>query len=232
MAVFVEMGRIGYREAWDLQKRLAAVRAENAIEDTLLLLEHDPVVTYGSAFSKDNLLLTKEQYAQRGIELVQTDRGGDVTYHGPGQLVIYPIFNIREHGSDLHKWLRDLEQCVIAVVAQFGIEGYRFPPNTGVWTRERKIAAIGIKVTRWVNVHGIALNCNNDLSPFGLIIPCGIKDYPVTSLSLETGKDISTTDAIHSVLTSFQQVFNTHFERKDRQTLMAEINGVQNGKTA
>jgi len=181
------------------------------VPDTLLFVEHDPVLTYGSAFDPANLLLTKEGYADMGINLVQTDRGGDVTYHGPNQLVIYPIFNLRNHGGDLHKWLRDLEEAAIRTAAEFGLEGCRFPPHTGVWTYGRKIAAIGIKVSRWISLHGIALNCNNDLTPFDLIVPCGITGYGVTSLSRESGREVTIQDATPAVVASFSKVFGMTF---------------------
>ncbi len=208
-----------YRRCWDLQKAVWARRVAGEVPDTLLFVEHDPVLTHGSAFDPANLLLTKEGYAQKGIDLVQTDRGGDVTYHGPKQLVVYPIFDLKDHGADLHKWLRDLEQAMIEAVGEFGLEGYRFPPHTGVWVNGRKIAAIGIKVSRWISLHGIALNCDNDLSPFDLIIPCGITGYGVTSLSRETGREVMIRDATPAVLASFSKVFGMTLERRDLEGL-------------
>ena len=200
-----------YTTAWDLQRKVHAARSANEIPDTMLLVEHNPVLTHGASFDPSNLLLTPEQYRARGIQVERTDRGGDVTYHGPRQLVIYPIFDVRRHGMDLHKWLRDLEQTIIRIVSKFGLEGYRFPPHTGVWVSNRKIAAIGIRVSRWVSMHGIALNCNNDLDPFSLIIPCGIKGYEVTSLSRETGRDVTIQDAMPHVVSSFSDVFGLSF---------------------
>lgn len=211
VAFMVDLGRMEYRSCWDLQERVHAARVAERIPDTLLFVEHDPVLTHGASFDPANLLLTAEQYRERGIDVVKTDRGGDVTYHGPGQLVAYPIFDVRPHGGDLHKWLRDLEEAFIHVLAKFELEGYRFPPHTGVWTRERKIAAIGIRVSRWVSMHGIALNCSNDLSPFSLIIPCGIQGYGVTSLSRETGREVSMQEAMPLVVSSFSEVFGLDF---------------------
>lgn len=186
------------------------------------------MLTLGSAFQKTNLLFTEEQYAEQGVAVVKTDRGGDVTFHGPKQLVIYPIFNVRNFGGDLHKWLRDLEEICIVALQEFGLEAHRFPPNTGVWTNGKKIAAIGIKVSRWVSLHGIALNCNNDLSPFNLIVPCGISEYGVTSLTKETGREVTMQEAIPHVVSSFEQVFNIQFTRVARENLDLD----KDGKTA
>ena len=117
-----------------------------------------------------------------------------MTYHGPGQLVAYPVFNLTRHGKDLHKWMRDLEETVIQTLAHYNLEGTRFPPNTGVWIEDRKVCAIGVKVRKWTSMHGLALNCNNDLTPFNLIVPCGIHDYGVTSLTQELNRNIPTSE--------------------------------------
>lgn len=208
-----------YLACWDVQKRVHAARVSGALPDTLLFVEHDAVLTHGASFEPPNLLLTPDQYRERGIDVVQTDRGGDVTYHGPKQLVIYPIFHV---GGDLHKWLRDLEETIIGVLSKFGLEGYRFPPHTGVWTRERKIAAIGIRVSRWVSMHGIALNCDNDLSPFSLIVPCGIQGYGVTSLSRETGRDVGIAEAMPAVVSSLSDVFGITFSSATAEELLGK----------
>jgi lipoate-protein ligase B len=225
MGQFSFLGRMAYNPAWQLQRRVHALRARDQLEDTLLFVEHEPVISYGSAFDPKSLLYSETQYGEKGIELVKTDRGGDVTFHGPNQLVIYPIFDLREHGGDLHKWLRDLEETMILTLGHFGLEGYRFPPHTGVWTNNKKVAAIGIKVSRWISLHGIALNCNNDLSAFDLIVPCGISGYGVTSLSNETGKDIGIQESIPAVVSSFSQVFNMRFDKAEAQTLVELANG-------
>ncbi len=142
-----------------------------------------------------------------GVAIHRTDRGGDVTYHGPGQLVLYPVFDVARLGRDLHKFLRDLEEATIQLLDGFGLEGRRFPPHTGVWVKDRKIAAIGIKVRRWVSLHGIALNCENDLSPFDAIVPCGIQGYGVTSLSQELGRSVSVEEAKGAAIRAFETVF-------------------------
>lgn len=211
MALLVDLGKMEYQACWDLQRKVHALRVAREVPDTLLLVEHDAVLTHGASFDPSNLLLTEEQYVARGIQVVRTDRGGDVTYHGPRQLVMYPIFDVRVHGGDLHKWLRDLEETMVGVLSKFGLEGYRFPPHTGVWVNNRKAAAIGIRVSRWVSMHGIALNCNNDLTPFSLIIPCGIKGFEVTSLSREIGGEVGIADAMPHVVSSFSDVFGLSF---------------------
>ena len=201
-----DLGRMAYGPAVEIQREtLEQVLAGGP--DTLLFVEHDPVLTLGANFHAENLLFTPEQYAAKGIELVRTDRGGDVTYHGPNQLVAYPIFDLNRHGRDLHKWLRDLEEAVIVCLASFGLEGYRFPPHTGVWVDGKKICAIGIKIKRWVSMHGIALNCNNDLSAFDLIVPCGILGYGVTSLSKELGREVTVEEVKPVLARAFAEIF-------------------------
>lgn len=205
------LGRVGYEECWEVQKDFAKKRAGVEIFDTLLFVEHNPVITLGAGFHQENLLLPSEEYAKRGIEIIRTDRGGDITYHGPDQLVIYPIFDIREHSKDVHEWLRLLEEAVIRTVQRFGIEAHRYPGYTGVWVGQKKIASIGIKVSRWINIHGIALNCNNDMTPFSWIVPCGIVGHPMTSLKLETGRDVTIHEAMREATAAFEEVFHLEF---------------------
>lgn len=175
-AQLCDLGLVPYADA--LQHALHAQRVAGAIPDTLLLLEHPPVITLGKAFHPEHLRYAREFYAQQGIELHPTDRGGDVTCHNPGQLVGYPIFDVAQHGRDLHKFLRDIEQAIVDALRAFGIEAHREAGYTGVWVGDAKIAAIGIKVTKWVSMHGFALNVNNDLRLFQTIVPCGIADRP------------------------------------------------------
>lgn len=210
MATLLDVGKMGYMECWDLQKRIADQVIEGA-EDTLIFVEHPPVLTLGANFHPENLLLTQAAYEELGIQVVTTDRGGDVTFHGPGQLVIYPIFDMKRHGKDLHKWMRDLEEAMLMTMRAFGIEGRRFPPNTGAWSGDAKVAAIGVKIRKWVNLHGIALNCENSLEPFEKIIPCGIEGYGVASLSSLTGRTVSVEAAKPVVLDAFSDVFGLEF---------------------
>lgn len=182
------------------------------ISDTLLLLEHPPVITLGKGWHADNLLLSEAEYAKRGIEVYPTDRGGDVTYHAPGQLVGYPIFDLREHGRDLHRYLRNVEEALILTLHDFGLEGRREPKYTGVWVGDEKVAAIGIKASRWVTMHGFALNVNTDLTPFRWIIPCGIQEKGVTSMQQLLGHEILMNQVIQAVIRRFGQVFQLNWE--------------------
>ncbi|MCW5939778.1 MAG: lipoyl(octanoyl) transferase LipB [Fimbriimonadaceae bacterium] len=208
----VDLGRMEYRAAWEAQIQAHAEVAGGG-EDTLILVEHPPVLTLGASFHEENLLLSMDQYQEHGIQVVRTDRGGDVTYHGPGQLVIYPVFDVARHGRDLHHWLRQLEETVIAALRSFGLSGQRHPPHTGVWIDAegelKKVAAIGIKVKRWVSLHGIAVNCDNDLGPFSLIVPCGIHDHGVTSISEALRISIRPDEAKAPFVQAFRETFPT-----------------------
>lgn len=207
----VDLGHLAYGPTAEIQRNTLEEVASGREPNTLFFVEHDAVLTLGANFHEENLLFSAEQYRARGIEVTTTERGGDVTFHGPKQLVIYPVFNVAEFGRDLHKWLRDLEETMILTCAHLGLVAYRSPINTGAWVNEKKIAAIGIKVRRWVSMHGIALNCNNDLSPFNLIVPCGIFGYGVTSLSQEAGREITIEDAKPVVRSAFENVFDLTF---------------------
>lgn len=202
----LDLNRMDYLAAWEVQLKVAQ-QVQDGGEDTLIFVEHPAVLTLGANFHEENLLHSRDVYSQHGIAIHRTDRGGDVTYHGPDQLVIYPIFNLARHGKDLHRWLRNLEETMIETCASYGLESRRFPPHTGVWIEDRKVAAIGIKVKRWVSIHGIALNCSNDLSVFDLIVPCGIQGYGVTSLSEASGRRITVEDVKPVVRASFEHVF-------------------------
>jgi lipoyl(octanoyl) transferase len=202
----VDLGLIRYEEAYEIQCRtLEEVRLKNR-PSTLILAEHFPVVTLGATYKEENLRLSREEFAQQGIEVVRTDRGGDVTYHAPGQLVAYPVVDLSLFGHDLHRWLRSLEEVVIQTLGHWSIQGTRNPVNTGVWVGNKKVCAIGIKVRRWVSMHGLALNCNIDLAGFETIVPCGIRgDYGVTSLSAEGKLDVSTAHAKTALIESFRR---------------------------
>lgn len=181
-----DLGTRPYGDALDVQRRLADDRlAGRLATDALLLVEHPPVVTLGRGTRESSLPLDPENLRRRGIEVFEVERGGDVTYHGPGQLVGYPIFDLREHREDLHWYLRQLEEVLIRAVATFGITAERNPGYTGVWTKGRKIASIGVHARQWVTWHGFALNVSTDLSPFDLIVPCGIPGVVMTSVTKE-----------------------------------------------
>lgn len=206
--VWIDLGEMEYRACWEVQKARAESVQVGHAPDTLLLVRHTAVLTLGASYHEENLLHSRSEYAIRGIQVERTDRGGDVTYHGPGQLVIYPIFDITRHGRDLHAWMRGLEETMIQVCSAFGLKARRFAPHTGAWIGDRKVAAIGVKVRRWVNLHGIALNCSTDLSVFDMIVPCGIHDYGVTSLSAELGCHVPPEGAIATTVAAFERVFH------------------------
>lgn len=217
----VDLGLMEYRACAELQQQTAEEVVSGA-SDCLLIVQHPPVLTLGANFHAENLLFPESEYRKRGIAVEKTERGGDVTFHGPGQLVAYPIFNLKNHGQDLHKWLRQLEETLIHCVAKFDLIGERFAPNTGVWVGGRKVAAIGVRVSRWVSTHGIALNCDNDLSPFGLIVPCGIRSHGVTSLSELTGRNVGVSEAVQPLVSSFEEVFGIRLEPSSLKRLTEE----------
>ncbi|MFN3730345.1 MAG: lipoyl(octanoyl) transferase LipB [Fimbriimonadaceae bacterium] len=206
----LRLGRMEYDACRRLQFGLLDEVADGRRPDTLVMVEHPPVYTLGANFHRENLPLSPEEYARRGVDVQPTERGGDVTYHGPGQLVVYPIFDLRRHGRDIHKWLRDLEETMLLTLADFGFEARRFPPHTGVWVGDEKVAAIGVKVRRWTSMHGIALNCDNDLTPFEWIVPCGIRGYGVTSLTRLVGRTVTPNEAASVTMKSFEKVFEIY----------------------
>lgn len=222
----VYLGRVPYREGLEIQARLVELRKSEAIGDVLVLLEHPPVLTLGrnsnaNGGGRENLVLTDEALAARGVEVIETNRGGDITYHGPGQLVGYPIFDLRGPVRGERKWLgpvdfvRRIEEALIRTMADYGVAAQRVPGRTGVWTQpngsveEKKIAAIGIHVSAGVTSHGFALNVTTDLRDFAWIVPCGISDRGVTSLELESqSTDLSLQTAAERVARQFGQVFH------------------------
>ena len=202
------LGRVPYGEALALQEDLVVRRREGAVPDTLLLLEHPHVITLGTASSPEHVLVGARERADLDVELFETGRGGDVTYHGPGQLVGYPILDLKPDRKDLHRYLRDLEEVVIRSVAALGVSARRVPGLTGVWTDLGKVAAIGVRVSSgWITSHGFALNVHTDLSFFGTIVPCGIQDRDVTSLERELGRRVSLEEVRPRVVEAFREVF-------------------------
>ena len=182
----VRLGRMGYAEALELQRQVARDRIAGAIpQDVLLLVEHPPVVTLGRSTKQKNLISSPEFLASKDVELFEVERGGDVTFHGPGQLVGYPIIDLKRHKQDLHWFLRQVEGALIQTLAGYGIPGERSTGFTGVWTNNRKIASIGVHARDWVTWHGFALNVTTDLSYFDFIVPCGIDGVTMTSIERE-----------------------------------------------
>jgi lipoate-protein ligase B len=186
----VDLGTMSYGAALELQRGVARSRITGAIaDDVLLLVEHPPVVTLGRSSKQQHLLATPALLAARGVELFEVERGGDVTFHGPGQLVGYPIVDLKGHTRDLHWYLRQVEEALIRAVARFGIAGERSTGQTGVWTQGRKLASIGVHARDWVTWHGFALNVTTDLSYFELMVPCGIAEVRMTSIARELRVD-------------------------------------------
>jgi len=205
---YSNLGIIDYQKAWNLQHETFNNRLSNEIEDTLLLLEHPNTYTLGKSSNKANLLFSDLELQQKNIAIYNIDRGGDITYHGPGQIVGYPIINLSLWKKDTHKYLRTLEEVIIQTLLEFGVNGERNEEHTGVWVGNNKICAIGIKVTRWITMHGFALNINTNMEYFNGIIPCGIKNKGVTSLKNELNKQIEIELVKKSLLQKFYEIFN------------------------
>ncbi len=206
-ALTVSLGLVSYKEAWDIQLRTSGEVAEGRRPDTLLLLEHPHVYTLGRRGREDDILVDAEALESLGVEVHHTDRGGEVTYHGPGQLVGYPILNLRRWGGGPLKHVRALERTLIETLAEFGVRAESEGHPTGVWVEERKIAAIGVKVSRRVTTHGFALNVSTDLAYFDHIVPCGMPGSRVTSLSRELGRNVSVNEVAPVVVERFGAVF-------------------------
>jgi lipoyl(octanoyl) transferase len=204
------LGLVRYHDALTLQQQLVEDRKAGRIGDQLLLLEHHPVITLGvrSRNDRSHVLQTPESLAAQGIELFETGRGGDVTYHGPGQLVGYPIVDLKPDRCDVHRYVRDLEEVLIRSVAPFGIEAGRIPGLTGIWVGPEKLAAIGVRISRWVTSHGFALNVSTNLDHFALIVPCGIPDKGVTSMERLLGRKIRMEEVEDEVARQFLMCFN------------------------
>ncbi len=203
-----DLGLIEYGEAWMLQRKLQHQRAGGEISDILLFLEHPPTITIGRSGTLGNVLVSSNRLAQEGISLFFIDRGGDVTYHGPGQLVGYPIFDLRERGRDLHQYVRNLEEVILRTLRDFSIPADRDDLHPGVWVGKEEIAAIGLSVKKWVSMHGFALNINIDLEHFSFINPCGFLDRRATSMSKILASDVPKDRVIKRLIVNFCNVFS------------------------
>jgi len=203
----LNLGRTSYQNCWDLQKRYVIDRANRKIPDTLFLTEHEPVITLGRGTDRNNLLAGEKLLKQKGVELFEIERGGDITFHGPGQLVAYPIVDLTARKRDMHKYLRDLENTAIITLGKFGLEASTKEGLTGVWVNDSKVAAIGVGVSRWITYHGLALNVNTDLEYFRLINPCGITEYPVGSMSGIMNRPVDFTEVTTAFIDNFVEYF-------------------------
>jgi len=198
---------VEYGEGLGIQERLRAEVAAGRLPDQLLLLEHPPVVTVGRHAGLGNLCVTPEELERRGVALHHTGRGGDITFHGPGQLVGYPVMDLNPDRRDVHRYVRDLEEAMIRTLADFGVSAGRIPSLTGVWIGDLKIAAIGVRISRWITTHGFAFNVATDLDFFRLIIPCGIRERGVTSLSRMLRRDVTVDEVRPALAGRFGEVF-------------------------
>lgn len=217
---FEDIGIIGYREAWDyqeslLQQNLRFKAAKNGREtiNHLLVCEHPPVFTLGKSGHPENLLVSEAVLKEKGIAFFHTNRGGDITFHGPQQIVGYPILDLEKFKTDIGYYLRSLEEIILRTIGEYGVKGDRSPGETGVWiepavkSRARKICAMGVRCSRWITMHGFALNVNTDLDYFNYIVPCGISDKQVTSLERELGEKVPLPDVKERLKRNFEQVF-------------------------
>ncbi len=228
--IFKDLGIVDYKAAWDYQEELlqknvaikSALRQQHQSEDFsattehyLLFCEHPPVYTLGKSGEMDHLLVTDEQLADHGIQFFKTNRGGDITFHGPQQIVGYPILDLEKYYTDIGRYLRNLEEVIILTIGEYGIKGERSVGETGVWIdvgikgRERKICAMGVRCSRWITMHGFALNVNTDLSYFNNIVPCGIQDKQVTSIARELNQKVDFDEAKEKVKRNFELVFKS-----------------------
>jgi lipoyl(octanoyl) transferase len=229
--LIVDLGLLGYREAYALQKRVVAARKDGAIEDVLLLCEHPHVITLGRSGKRENLLASEHVLRQKGVELHATDRGGDITYHGPGQIVGYPIVNLGAIRRDVVWYVRMLEEVMIRATAEFGITAERVAGKTGIWVRagntEEKLAAIGVHISRWVTSHGLAYNVLTDLRYFDLIVPCGIAHRKATSLEKLLGHGLDSKEVQGRLAKHFGEVFGREMKEAAREELLEKLEHVE-----
>jgi lipoate-protein ligase B len=205
-------GHVGYVQGQEIQKRLVGERQAGAVPDTLLLLEHPLTYTIGRSGGESNLLVPESEITRLGGTVHRVDRGGDITFHGPGQLVGYPIVDLNDHYRDVHRYLRDLEEVLIRVLARWKIRADRVSGLSGVWVGQDKVAAMGVHVSKWVTSHGFALNVSTDLSHFGRIIPCGIADRGVTSMERLLGRTVTLMEVAEATAIEFAEVFGVSWE--------------------
>lgn len=210
------MGRVPYGTAWDIQRQMVNKRRTGQSQDAIILLEHDPIYTIGRAGSRENIIVPTAKLENEHIMVVEVDRGGDITYHGPGQLVGYPVLDLAMHGRDLHRYVRQLEEVIIRTIGFYNIKGWREQGLTGVWTEKGKIAAIGVGVKGWVSMHGFALNIKPDMKYFKMINPCGITDRPVASMEM-FGVKVSLENAADVLMQKFAEVFGIEIISSEEQ---------------
>ena len=223
----IDLGLIGYTDAYALQKRLVAARKVGAIEDVLLLCEHPHVITQGRNGKREHLLVSEHVLRQKGVEYYETSRGGDITYHGPGQLVGYPILNLGAIRRDVVWYVRTLEDAMIRATAEFGIAAERVAGKTGIWVRagntEEKLAAIGVHISRWITSHGFAYNVSTDLRNFDLIVPCGIADRKATSLEKLLGRSVEPKEVAPKIAKHLGELLGLEVKESSRNELLEKL---------
>jgi lipoate-protein ligase B len=215
----IDLGLVDYEKTWDLQHQLWSRRVEEESPDLLLILEHPHVITLGRRGNRSHLIASPEVLEAMKIPIFHVERGGDVTYHGPGQMVVYPILNLKEYGYRIVRYIDQLEEVVLCVLKGFGIEGRRDPLNRGVWVEGEKIASVGVAIKRWVSFHGIALNYGTDLTYFDLINTCGLEGKKMTSMAKILGKRISREELVGRISFHFKQIFERGWEEKELKDL-------------
>ncbi len=223
----IDLGLIGYAEAWALQKRIVAARKAAAIEDVLLVCEHPHVITQGRNGKREHLLASEHVLRQKGVEYYETSRGGDITYHGPGQLVGYPILNLGAIRRDVVWYVRMLEEAMIRATSEFGITAERVAGKTGIWVKsgdtEEKLAAIGVHISRWVTSHGFAYNVSTDLRYFDLIVPCGIADRKATSLEKLLGRSVEQEEVAQRIARHLGELFGLEMQEASKKELLERL---------
>jgi len=210
LGVIYRLGLVGYSDAYQLQRKLLSYRWDRKIADTLLLMEHPPTFTIGKSGKLENVLVSQEELAEEGISVFFTDRGGDVTYHGPGQLVCYPIIDLRERGKDIRKYVHDLEEVILRTVSSFSIDAVRDESHAGVWVNDEGLATIGIRVRKWITMHGFAINVKPKLEHFSFINPCGFCNRKATSIFKLLSKDVPMEAVTERLVRHFSEVFDVH----------------------
>jgi len=218
---FVQLGRMSYEDTLELQEDIAEARRDNRIEDTLLLLEHPPVITIGRSGNPKNILASRELLENEGIRLYTVDRGGDVTYHGPGQLIGYPIINLANHGKDIHLYVYGIEKSIVELLKrEYAVQTEIVQGYVGVWRSTEKIAAIGVTVRSWITTHGFALNVDPDMNHFAMINPCGIRDKGVTSLSRILNRKVTVDEVAKKYPKYFGETFGVEMNELTLEELM------------
>lgn len=216
------LGRIPYGAAWELQRKLARLRYEERIDDILLVLEHPPTVTLGRFGRKDNLLITEKQAAERGISLYRSDRGGDITFHCPGQLVVYPIMNIKSRRGKLRDFLTDLEEVAIETLNSYDVPAERWTEHPGIWVNGKQIGAVGLRISRGVTLHGLSLNVSPELGRFNIINLCGLPGKEATSISQLAGRQVRVQDAARRLENRFSEIFSVELLKIQKRQVMED----------